>query len=409
MIRRREGFGSVIELDLLAELERMIAADPGAGGTSRSRRGAMDSIERVTTELERNRLVRLEAVARMDHDGDHLYDGYTSPTAFLIHRCGMTPGEAQREVSLARSLAQLPAALARARSGRLTVSQLEMLAQCRRRHPEQFAVDEAMLAEAVTGLVAADTRRALDYWCQAHCRPPDPASEEPTRVFLSRTLSGRGRLDGDLAAEDFELLESALDTLISELVRTTPRHESSTPSQRRGEALSELARRQLASDATPSRRGSRPAVTVVVDWEVLTGHSRAGLSEFLDGTVVAPATARRLACDAEVCRLLTGPEGEILDLGRSVRTATPAQWKALRIRDRHCRFPGCRRPWSWCDAHHLDWWWDQEGATDVGRMVLLCRHHHTLVHREGWLLVGEPQALTVIRPDGTELPTRSPP
>jgi hypothetical protein len=147
----------------------------------------------------------------------------------------------------------------------------------------------------------------------------------------------------------------------------------------------------------------------VVDWDVLTGRSRSGLSEFLDGTVLTPETVQRLACDAEVCRLLTGPDGEILDMGRSVRTATPAQWKALKVRDRHCRFPGCRRPWSWCDAHHLDWWWDQHGPTDVERMVLLCRYHHSLIHQAGWHLIGEPHDLIVIRPDGSELPTRSPP
>ncbi|HSJ34179.1 MAG TPA: HNH endonuclease, partial [Acidimicrobiia bacterium] len=87
----------------------------------------------------------------------------------------------------------------------------------------------------------------------------------------------------------------------------------------------------------------------------------------------------------------------------------PAQWKALKLRDRHCRFPGCRRPWNWCDAHHLDWWWDQHGPTDHNRMLLLCRHHHTLIHQAGWHLLGPPHHLTVIRPDGTELPTRSPP
>ncbi len=73
-----------------------------------------------------------------------------------------------------------------------------------------------------------------------------------------------------------------------------------------------------------------------------------------DETVITPETARRLACDANVSRLLTGPGSEILDLGRTRRTVSPAQWRALRARDRHCRFPGCRRLWSWCDAHHPD-------------------------------------------------------
>lgn len=372
-------------------------------------RNGMEATEAANLAVHEARLDRLEAIARMDKSGDYSYDGYTSAAAFLIHRCGLGPGEANREIFLARSLRDLPHAHALARAGRLSVSQLEILAQARRKHPEQFAVDEEMLADSVVGLLLTDTRRAADYWCQAHCEPDQVEEEEPSRVHLSRTIDDRGRLDGDLAAEHLAVVDRALDTLISELVRTTPREELAPRSQLRAEAFVELCRRQLDSPEMPTERGSKPGVAVVVDWDVLTGRTRAGLSEFLEGTVITPETARRLACDAEVCRLLTGPDGEILDLGRTVRTATPAQWKALKIRDRHCRFPGCRRPWSWCDAHHLDWWWDQHGPTDLNRMVLLCRFHHTLIHRAGWHLIGGPHDLTVIRPDGTELPTRSPP
>lgn len=372
-------------------------------------RNGMEATEAANLAVHEARLDRLEAIARMDESGDYSYDGYTSAAAFLIHRCGLGPGEANREIFLARSLRDLPHAHALARAGRLSVSQLEILAQARRKHPEQFAVDEEMLADSVVGLLLTDTRRAADYWCQAHCEPDQVEEEEPSRVHLSRTIDDRGRLDGDLAAEHLAVVDRALDTLISELVRTTPREELAPRSQLRAEAFVELCRRQLDSPEMPTERGSKPGVAVVVDWDVLTGRTRAGLSEFLEGTVITPETARRLACDAEVCRLLTGPDGEILDLGRTVRTATPAQWKALKIRDRHCRFPGCRRPWSWCDAHHLDWWWDQHGPTDLNRMVLLCRFHHTLIHPAGWHLIGEPHDLTVIRPDGTELPTRSPP
>jgi hypothetical protein len=372
-------------------------------------RSGMEATEKANAELEGARLDRLEAIARMDETNGFARDGYTSATSFLVHRCGLGPGEANREVALARSLRDLPRAHQMARSGRLSVSQLEVLAQVSRKHPEQFSTDEAVLADSVSGLLLTETRRAADYWCQAHCEPDDVEETEPSRVYLSRTMSGRGRLDGDLDPEHFTVVDKALDTLISELVRTTPKQDLAPTSQLRAEALAELCRRQLDAPEMPTERGSKPNVTVVVDWDVLTGRSRSGLSEFLDGTVLTPETVQRLACDAEVCRLLTGPDGEILDMGRSVRTATPAQWKALKVRDRHCRFPGCRRPWSWCDAHHLDWWWDQHGPTDVERMVLLCRYHHSLIHQAGWHLIGEPHDLIVIRPDGSELPTRSPP
>lgn len=372
---------------------------------------AFDSGERVETltlASDEVRMTRLQAIVGMVDSGDLGYNGYTSASAFLVHRCGMGSREANREVFLARSLEQMTYAVKLASTGRLTVNQLEALAHARRRHPEQFGADEPTMAEAASGLTLADTRRLVDYWCQAHDDPADSADQLPSRVHLSKTFGGRGRLDGDLDPETADLLAAALDTLISERVRTTTKQELPAMWQMRGEALGEMARRHLDSAATATDHGNRPHLAVVIDWEVLTGGRRDGTSEFLDGTIVAPETARRLACDANVCRLLTGPNSEILDLGRTQRTVSAAQWRALRTRDRHCRFPGCSRPWRWTDAHHIEAWTAQEGPTDLSNLCLLCRFHHTLVHEGRWTLTGTATNLTFTRPDGTIL-TRPPP
>jgi hypothetical protein len=74
--------------------------------------------------------------------------------------------------------------------------------------------------------------------------------------------------------------------------------------------------------------------------------------------------------------------GELLDLGRTVRLATPKQVQALWIRDQGCTFPGCSRPPSWCDAHHV-WHWCDGGPTDLSNLALLCPRHHTIVHQKG--------------------------
>lgn len=348
------------------------------------------------------RLMRLAAIAELDSSRDFEYDGYPSTTAFLIHRCGMTPGEARREVFLARSLEYMPYAVKSAYACHISISQVEMLAHARSRHPDAFERDEATLVDSICDLTVARSRRVIDYWCQVHDEPPDVDEPEPSRAFLSRTLNGRWRLDGDLSPLAGETLSTALDELMSEIVDSIPKDELASASVRRGEALEELARRHLDSAGAPTDHGNRPHVTAIVDWRVLSGRAREGSSELLDETVIDPSTARRLACDAVVCRLITGPDGEILDLGRSTRTVSPAQWRALRVRDRHCRWPGCTRPASWCDAHHVRHWADG-GPSDLGNFVLLCRHHHTLIHRGGWKLVGTPGHLIFTRPDGTVL------
>jgi hypothetical protein len=108
---------------------------------------------------------------------------------------------------------------------------------------------------------------------------------------------------------------------------------------------------------------------------------------------------RRLAEDARIQRVLTAGN-EILNLGRSSRFATDAQWRALVLRDGGCRMPGCRAPAAWCDVDHLEAW-DLGGLTDLDNLVLWCRHHHTEKHRPGVKVLGDAHDLRLQLADGT--------
>jgi 5-methylcytosine-specific restriction protein A len=94
---------------------------------------------------------------------------------------------------------------------------------------------------------------------------------------------------------------------------------------------------------------------------------------------VTPETARRLACDAKVSRIITDGGSQPLDVGRSSKVIPPALRRAVIVRDGGCRFPGCGRPPSWCDAHHILHWADG-GRTALDNLLLLCRPHHRAVH-----------------------------
>jgi hypothetical protein len=83
-------------------------------------------------------------------------------------------------------------------------------------------------------------------------------------------------------------------------------------------------------------------------------------------------------------------------------------WRALVVRDRHCRFPGCDRPAHWTQAHHA-LAWDDGGFTDHDNLVLLCSRHHHRIHRPGWKAKLHPDAtLEVTGPDGMTRVTRPP-
>ena len=132
---------------------------------------------------------------------------------------------------------------------------------------------------------------------------------------------------------------------------------------------------------------AKAALFVTVDLATLTGQAGPGRTRAgticggtATGTLVAPETVRRLACDADLIPAVLGTRGEVLDLGRRKRLFTSAQTRALWLRDGGCTFPGCSIPAQWADAHHL-WHWADGGPTDLSWAALLCGRHHTVVHQ----------------------------
>ncbi len=151
--------------------------------------------------------------------------------------------------------------------------------------------------------------------------------------------------------------------------------------RRRGEALVALVRRGVAA-ADAGARHTKSQLFVTVDLQTLrNGLTGAGttMGGSAAGTLLAPETVRRLACDATIIPTVMGVAGAVVDLGMDVRLFTAAQVKRLWLRDQHCTYPGCDMPPMWTDAHHLIHWADS-GPTDISNAALLCERHHTIVH-----------------------------
>ena len=150
-------------------------------------------------------------------------------------------------------------------------------------------------------------------------------------------------------------------------------------------------------------------MTVMVDLPELSGSGVTGLSELDHSGPVNIELARRLGCDASVTRVVTAGGSEPLDVGRRSQVISPAIRRAVIVRDRHCRFPGCDRPHTWCDAHHIVHWADG-GSTSLGNLLLLCRRHHRLLHeKNGFRLKLKEGRPMFRRPDGLVLEDRGPP
>jgi hypothetical protein len=109
--------------------------------------------------------------------------------------------------------------------------------------------------------------------------------------------------------------------------------------------------------------------------------SCAGRCEHEDGPALPTETARRLSCDASLVCIVEDQNGEPLNVGRKTRTIAPAIRRALRSRDRGCRFPGCANQ-HYVDGHHIRHW-AEGGETRLSNLALLCRFHHRQVHEGG--------------------------
>jgi len=366
----------------------------------------LDEIERAVRVLEAERARRL---AEFERRGAHRNDGFLSLSAWLVARHRVAPSTATRRVRVARAMRTMPEAAQAYSTGELSEAAVAILTAARETHPQDYDRCEEALLQAARTLPVAGLRSVVAYWQQAQDLDRAERDEDERfgrrRLHASPTLGGMVRVDGDLDRETGQMLLTALQAVMDVDARTRRDPELRTPAQRRADALGEICRSWLDSSDRPPVLGERPHVVVTLDLEALQG--RVGRSELQGWGTVTPATARRLACDAKVSRVITAGASQPLDVGRSTKVVPPALRRALIARDAGCGFPGCGRPPSWCDAHHVRHWADG-GRTALDNLVLLCRPHHRAIHR-GFrvaMVAGRP---VFSRPDGTPLEDRAPP
>ncbi len=149
------------------------------------------------------------------------------------------------------------------------------------------------------------------------------------------------------------------------------------------DALVEACHRLQGLEVLPECHGATPRVTVTVSYQDLRDQTGYGTTE--TGEDLSAATLRRICCDADLIPAVLGTHSQVLDVGRTQRLVTAAIWKALVARDQHCRFTHCTRPPMMCHAHHLQHWTDG-GDTSLPNLLLLCGHHHRLIHTGPWTI-----------------------
>lgn len=345
------------------------------------------AIERTRNKLD---AVLLDRMASFADSGAWQIDAASSAINWFQGQIGGARDVMASRVKLAKHLVLMPGTREMLEQGAITESHAKVLSRCvaNPRVRDRFAQDEAMLVAVATKVDADQLVNQVDAWIRLHDQDgPEPHDPEHDTVNANR-VGDRVKINADLGLETGVPLLAALTERHDELWRrdravTEANPDDGlarrTPGNRRAEALVGLVLDGSGAESNPRRR--EPLFTVLIDHETFlsgTLHPDSVL-ETLDGSVIPIGVAERWLCDSRWQLLVQDAAGEVLMLGREQRYANRAIRRALAARDRGCAAPGCSAPVSHCDAHHVTWW-EHDGVSNVDAMVLLCRHHHRMVH-----------------------------
>ena len=389
----------------------------------------------------------LQLVAEFDARGGWATWDLPSCAAWLAWKCQVAPGTAREQVRVARALVSLPRITAEFAAGRMSYAKVRALTRI------TTTATEADLAEIAGPMTAAQCERFV----AAHRKASDTeelASWATRRVSVHVGEDGSMTISAKLPAADGAVVLQALRAAAGDCEHPHPPHddtaEDTRPAEHSGrgastcraslaDALVQVAGAYLTGKIAAAGNPDIYQVIVHVGPEALTtgpdgsdpatgqpgvsaetsagppargvaspacrlaNPAHPGRCHLDDGPAISPAAAQALACHATVSWMLHDHDGNLLDVGRRHRLATPALRRAVRERDKgRCQFPGCNSRRT--DIHHIIAW-ANGGKTRLRDLILLCEAHHVIVHALGYLITPAQSGFGFTRPDGQPVPS----
>lgn len=341
----------------------------------------------VAIEAMRSKLDRFQAELLTTLDADGTTDArFGMRTAsWLAREAGSARGPVAGRLRVGRALrshfSQIDEAV---REGRLSFDHAKALVDTsnpRTRDALSGAQDEIIaLAEGATFDRWKNDIAALAEVADTDGAEPDPYEDLSLKmpITIDRTVHLDGTLDHASGAVFRQAINDKANELFRRFTRDAKHSDDLTVPARstlRALALMELIREAIGAQAGS---GSTPRAEIT-----LVAHNHEVCDT--DGIPLPRAAAGVWGCDPEIWGVVVDHMGIPVDVGRAKRLATVAQRHAIAIRDGGCTFPGCDAPIDWCDHHHVHAW-DSGGPTDLNNIVALCRHHHGISHRTGWVM-----------------------
>jgi Domain of unknown function (DUF222) len=325
-----------------------------------------DRIAETAAQLDAGTHRLLTDLRQFDQQGGWASQGAVSCAHWLNWRCGIALGAAREKVRVAHALGGLPLIDDALRLGQISFSKARAMTRIATQE------NEAQLVELARHSTAAQLERVCRLY--GRTQPRDPADPARRYFRVRDTEDSMVRIEIQLCPDEAARLLKACDV----------------SAETRLDGLVTMAEATLHSD-----QPDRPPVEILVQIDACT------LVGQEEQTGISAETSLRLLCDAGIVPVLTDAQGTPLDVGRKSRSIPAALRRALAVRDRGCRFPGCTHT-RYVDAHHVRHW-VAGGETSLANTLLLCGRHHTLVHEGGFRVVVEGTRPRFFDPVGVEL------
>ena len=373
----------------LAERDLDPLADFALGEDMRELRTVIDSLEKSFSSM----------ADTFRRRGGHLASGHPTAVSWLRDNCKLSSTAAADRLCVGKELESVPGLSSSLDEGEIGFQSAAAVCHLMEQvGDKKEKLDLGALLDWSGRFAVKEVRslcKQLRYIVDPEgAEQADEVDFERRWLKISKLADGMHAIDGILDAVGGAAVKAALEALAV----SGPRRDGRKHSQRLADALVELSHHGLDSGRLPAKNCVKPHLHVTTTLEGLQGLPGAAA---IESTPISQKTLERVACDSTVSRVMLAGS-VVIDVGRATRTVSPATRRALRARDKHCRFPGCDRPASWTAPHHIEFW-SRSGESKPSNLVLLCHHHHRLVHEGGWQVIKAGAELRFIPPDRPRL------
>jgi hypothetical protein len=318
--------------------------------------------------------------------GEHLVAGSITAASWIARTCGMSVSSAADRVRVGEQLESLPRVAAALSSGEISFQSASVLCHLHERLGEnRDGFDEEEMVGYAREFSVLELRKLCRFaW---HVANPDGFFKEAEADFTRRYFHINQMPDGMVAVDGVldPVAGAAFKTAVDVLAKPNGAEDERTARQRRADAVGELAMHAMDQGTLPRRHSVKPHINLTMTLEGLKGELGVPPADLDLSLPISIRTAERLACDSTMSRVLLA-DSMVIDVGKATRTVSAPTMRALRVRDKGCRVPGCDRPVNFCSPHHIKFW-ARGGPSNLPNLLLLCYFHHRLVHEGGWQVI----------------------